>query len=46
MIVDKSGNIFEERRKQNERRKVTVDVTGGRREKQRRQGAPKSKKTK
>ncbi len=46
MIVDKSGNIFEDRRKQDERRKVSIDATGGRREKQRRKDVTKPKKTK
>ncbi len=37
MIVDKKGKIFEDRRKNKEdRRKVEIDATGGRRKKQRR----------
>lgn len=37
MIVDKKGKLFEDRRKNKEdRRKVEIDTTGGRRKKQRR----------
>lgn len=37
MIVDKKGKLFEDRRKNKEdRRKVEIDATGGRRKKQRR----------
>lgn len=35
MIVDKKGNLFEDRRK-NDRRKVDFDKTGGRRKNDRR----------
>ena len=36
MIVDKSGKIFEDRRKKDSRRKNAVDSTGGRRGEDRR----------
>ena len=37
MIVDKNGNLFEDRRKnKGERRKVEIDKTGGRRKEDRR----------
>ena len=37
MIVDKKGNLFEDRRKNKEdRRKVEIDKTGGRRKEDRR----------
>ena len=37
MIVDKKGNLFEDRRKnKDERRKVEIDKTGGRRKEDRR----------
>ena len=38
MVIDKKGNLFEDRRKEKEdRRKNTVDIKGGRREKIRRE---------
>ena len=37
MIVDKKGNLFEDRRKnRTDRRKVEIDKTGGRRKDERR----------
>ena len=44
MIVDKKGNLFEDRRKNNEdRRKVKIDKTGGRRKEDRRKEGNKIK---
>lgn len=47
MIIDKNGNLFEDRRKnKNDRRKVEFDVTGGRRSNDRRKDDKKIIKTK
>ena len=39
MIVDSKGNMFEDRRKKNDRRQTECDVKGGRRETDRRKAA-------
>ncbi len=47
MIVDGKGNLFEDRRKVKEdRRKTTIDATGGRRQGERRKSTPENKKSK